>query len=232
VTGALRVRGLARERHFTNDPRVVHRAPWSARHGSRMVLGWRITLLVPPGAASGVGAADTGERRSGRKIRAKGCERDAVRSTKKHSIRGLGLQWVSMMLLVPVPWRRRVWARPFLPALCWPAEPSPRRRHKTRGDGVRQIMKQVRRWLPGRRLVVGDDGGFAAVSLAITCVKHQVTMVSQWRWDAAVDHPPGLQPPSTCGPKPTQGQRQRSLQSWAERSDTPGETVEVVWDGG
>src|SRR4029453_17641782 len=51
VTGALRVMGLARERHFTNDHRVLNRATWSARHGSRMLLGWLITLLVPPGAA-------------------------------------------------------------------------------------------------------------------------------------------------------------------------------------
>jgi hypothetical protein len=195
-------------------------------------LGLLITLLVPPGAAIVFGADDTVERRSGRKIRAKGCDRDAVRSTKKHVIRCFGLKWVSMMLLVPVPWSRRVWALPFLTALCWPVEPSPRRRHKTRVDGVRQMMQQVRRWLPGRRLVGVVDGGFAAVSLAITCVKHHVTVVSRLRWDAALDHPPGPQPPSKRGPNPTKGKRQRRLQSWAERSDSPWETVEVVWSGG
>jgi DDE superfamily endonuclease len=232
VTGVLRVMGLARERHFTNDPRGLNRATWSARHGSRMLLGVLITLLVPPGAALVFGADDTVERRSGRQIRAQGCDRDAVRSTKKHVSRGFGLKWVAMMLLVPVPWSRRVWALPCLTALCWPAEPSPRRRHKTSVDWVRQRLQQVRRWLPGRRLVVVVDGGFAAVSLAIACVKPQVTMVSRLRWDAALYHPPGPQPPSTRGPKPTQGKRQRSLQSWAERSDTPGETGEVVWYGG
>jgi hypothetical protein len=66
------------------------------------------------------------ERRSGRKIRAKGCYRDAVRSTKKHFIRCLGLKWVSMMLLVPVSWSLRVWALPFLTALYWPAAQSTR----------------------------------------------------------------------------------------------------------
>jgi hypothetical protein len=229
VTGALRVMGLTREHHFTNYHRVLNRATWSARHGSRILLGLLITLLGPPGAAIVFGADDTVERRSGRKIRAKGCYRDAVRSTKKHVIRCFGLKWVSMMLLVPVPWSRRVWALPVLTALCWPAEPSPRRRHKTSVDWVRQMMKQVRRWLPGRRLVVVVDGGFAAVTLAIACVKHHVTRVSRLRWDAALYHPPGPQPPSKRGPKPTKGKRQRSLQSWSERSDTPWETVEVVW---
>jgi len=45
-------------------------------------------------------------------------------------------------------------------------------------------------------------------------------------------HPPGPQPPGKRGPKPLKGKRQRRLQGWAERSDTPWKTVEVVWDGG
>jgi hypothetical protein len=94
-----------------------------------------------------------------------------------------------MMRLVPVPWSRRVWALPFLTTLCRPAKPGGRRRHKTRVDGVRQMMKQVRRWLPEHRLVLVVDGGFAAVALALACVKNRVAMVSRLRWDAALDSP-------------------------------------------
>jgi DDE superfamily endonuclease len=229
VTAALRVMGLAMERHFTNYHRVLNRATWSALQGSRILLGVLITLLVPPGATLVLGADDTVERRSGRQITAKGCYRDAVHSTQKHVIHCFGLKWVSMMLLVPVPWSRRVWALPFLTALCRPAEVSTRRRHKTSIDWVRQMMKQVHRWLPGRRLVLVVDGGFAAVSLALACVTYQVTMVSRLRWDAALYHPPGPQPPGKRGRKPLKGKRQRSLQGWAAHSDTPWETVEVDW---
>jgi hypothetical protein len=232
VTTALRVMGLAAERRFTNYHRVLNRATWSALQASRILLGLLVTSLVPPGAAIVLGADDTVERRSGRKIRAKGCYRDAVRSSHTHVIRCFGLKWVSMMLLVPVPWSRRVWALPFLTALYWPEEKSRRRQHKTSVDWVRQMMKQVRRWLPGRRLVLVVDGGFAAVSLALACVKHQVVMVSRLRWDAALYHPPAPQPPGKRGPKPTKGKRQRRLQGWAERSDTPWESVEVEWYGG
>jgi hypothetical protein len=94
------------------------------------------------------------------------------------------------------------------------------------------MTKQVRRWLPGRRLVLVVDGGFAAVSLALACAKRKVVMVSRLRWDAALYHPPGPQPPGRRGPKPTQGQRQRSPREWAVRSDTPWETGEVDWYGG
>jgi hypothetical protein len=232
VTASLRAMGLATERRFTNDHRVLNRATWSARQGSQMLWGFLITCLVPPGATVVLGADDTVERRGGRKIAATGCYRDAVRSTKQHIMRCFGLKWVSMMLLVPVPWSRRVWALPFLTALCWPAEPSTRRRHKTGVDGARQMMRPVRRWLPGRQLVLVVDGGCAAVSLALACVKSRVAMVSRLRWDAALYHPPGAHPKGKRGPKPTKGKRQRSLQAWAARADTPWETVEVDWYGG
>src|SRR6266850_1767432 len=168
-----------------------------------------------------LGADDTVERRSGRRITAKGCYRDAVRSSHKHVIRCFGLKWVVMMLLVPVPWARRVWALPFLTALCRPAKTSQPRRHKTSIDWVRQMVQQVRRWLPEHQLVLVVDGGFAAVSLAWACVKSRVTMVSRLRWDAALYHPPGPQPQGKRGRKPLKGKRQRSLQGWAEHADTP-----------
>ena len=37
VTAALRAMGLAMERHFTNDHRVLNWATWSARQGSRIL---------------------------------------------------------------------------------------------------------------------------------------------------------------------------------------------------
>jgi hypothetical protein len=73
VTAALRVMGLATERRFTTYHRVLNRATWSARHASQILLGGLITGLVPPGATVVLGADDTVERRSGRKITAKGC---------------------------------------------------------------------------------------------------------------------------------------------------------------
>src|SRR5687767_15965203 len=72
VTAALRAMGLAMERRFTNYHRVLNRATWSARQGSRMLLSMLVTVLVPPEATIVLGADDTVERRRGRKIHAKG----------------------------------------------------------------------------------------------------------------------------------------------------------------
>jgi hypothetical protein len=229
VSSCLRVMGLAWEAHFTNYHRVLNRATWSALQAGKILLGLVVQMLVPPGATIVFGADDTLERRSGRQIKAKGCYRDAVRSSHKHVVKCFGLKWVSMMLLVPVPWSQRVWALPFLTVLCWPPKSRHQRRHKTSVDWVRQMMKQTRRWLPGRLLVLVVDGGFAAVALAQACVTSHVTLVSRLRLDAALYHPPTPPPPGKRGRKPTKGARQRRLKVWAARSDTPWQETTVDW---
>jgi hypothetical protein len=109
-TAAWRVMGLAAERRFTNDPRVLNRATWSGRPASRRLVGLLITSLVPAGATMVRGADDTVARRSGRNITVQGGSRDAVRASKTPVMRCFGLIWGAMLRLVPVPWSRRVWA--------------------------------------------------------------------------------------------------------------------------
>jgi hypothetical protein len=70
------------------------------------------------------------------------------------------------------------------------------------------------------------------VDLARACQRHQVTMICRLRLDAALDPPPGPQPPGKRGPKPKKGPRQRRLEEWASRCDTPWREVAVDWDGG
>ena len=141
VTAALRVMGLAAARHLTNDHRVLNRATGSARHGRRMLLGFLITPLVPPGATMVRGADDTVARRSGRQSTATGGDREAVRSSQTPVSRGVGLPWVSMLRWVPGPGSRRVWALPLLTAWCGPAAQALRHRHNTRVEWVRPIWR-------------------------------------------------------------------------------------------
>lgn len=231
VASALRVMGLAQEPHYTNYHRVLNRATWSALAAARILLGL-IVAVLPGDAPIILAADDTIERRNGRLIAAKGCYRDPVRSSQKHTVLCFGLKWVAISALIPVPWSERVWALPFLTALSRPEGKGSHRRHKTSIDWARQMVGQVRRWLPGRELVLVVDGGFAAVALAASCVRREVTMVCRLRLDAALYHPPRPQPASKRGPKPKKGSRQRSPKQWLARRDTPWEPIEVAWYGG
>jgi hypothetical protein len=231
VCAVLRVMGLSQERHFTNYHRVLNRDAWSCLAAGQVLLGL-IVATLPRGWPIVLAADDTIERRKGRRIKAKGCYRDPVRSSRKHLVTCFGLKWVALMVLVPVPWSQRVWALPVLTALSWPEGSGPRPTHKTAIDWTRQMVLQVRRWLPERELILVTDGGFAAVELAHACQRHRIVMICRLRLDAALYHPPGPQPPGKRGPKPKKGPRQRRLAEWANRSDTPWEDVDVDWYGG
>jgi hypothetical protein len=231
VCAVLRVMGLSRERHFTNYHRVLNRDAWSCLAAGQVLLGL-IVAVLPRDWPIVLAADDTIERRKGRRIKAKGCYRDPVRSSRKHVVKCFGLKWVALMVLVPMPWSQRVWALPILTTLSWPEGSGRRPTHKTSIDWTRQMVAQVRRWLPDRELILVTDGGFAAVELARACQRHRVAMICRLRFDAALYHPPGPQPPGKRGRKPKKGPRQRRLTEWVSRSDTPWEPVEVVWYGG
>ena len=123
-----------------------------------------------------LGIDDTIERRRGKRIAAKGIYRDPVRSSHGHFVKASGLRWLSLMLLVPIPWAGRVWALPFLTALA-PSERYCRargRRHKKLIDWGRQLALQARRWLPGRQLVLVGDSGFSALELLAALLRQRV----------------------------------------------------------
>lgn len=184
VTAAMRVMGLSESRNFINYHRVLSRAVWRGRKASQILL----VQLIAVFAASGVivlGLDDTIERRRGKKIAAKGIYRDPVRSSHGHFVKASGLRWLSLMILADIPWAGRVWALPFLTVLA----PSERynqergHRHKCLTDWARQMLLQVRRWLPHRQIVVVADSSFAALQFlfGLSQMKSRVHIVTRLR---------------------------------------------------
>jgi hypothetical protein len=117
VTAVLRVRGLSQEGQFQKYHRVLNRARWSSVAVARVLLGLVVDTFVPAGPVV-IGIDDTLERRRGAKIKAKGIYRDPVRSSRSHMVKASGLRWLCAMVLAEIPWAGRVWALPFLTALC------------------------------------------------------------------------------------------------------------------
>jgi hypothetical protein len=190
VTSALRVMGLSGERRFPFYHRVLNRAVWSCRHASLILLRMLVAAFAPTGPLVLV-LDDTIERRWGPRISARGIYRDAVRSSDSHLVKTSGLRWLSLMLLAPVPWAGRVWALPFLTALA----PSARYfeeyklRPKALTDWARQLVLQVRRWMPSRTLVLLGDGGFASLNLLNSLSIRSVICVIRMRLDARLFNP-------------------------------------------
>ncbi|MDB5731241.1 MAG: hypothetical protein JWQ03_1136 [Variovorax sp.] len=196
VASVLRVLGLSGERHFVNYHRVLSRAAWSPRAVSRVLLRLLVRTFVAEGSIV-LGIDETIERRRGARIAAKGIYRDPVRSSHSHFVKASGLRWLSLMLLAPIPWARRVWALPVLTALAsserYDSERG--RRHKRLTDWARQMLLQVARWLPGRTLVMVADSSFAALELLGSLAAH-MTCITRLRLDAQLFKPA---PPRPCG---------------------------------
>ncbi len=235
VTAILRVMGLATEKQFQNYHRVLNRAQWSSRALSRILLLLLVSLFVPVDVPIIVGLDETIERRRGKKIAARGIYRDPVRSSKDFFVKTSGLRWVCMMLLVPIPWAKRVWALPFLSVLA-PSEryyEQRKRRHKKITDWGRQMIRQLRRWLPNRPLVVVADSSYAVIELLACALGfHQpVTVITRLRLDAALYEPAPERKKGTNGRPRLKGARQPTLAHRLADAQTMWETVTVSWYG-
>lgn len=202
VTAALRVMGLSHERHFQTYHRVLNRAEWSSRAASRILLSLLIKQFAPTGALV-FALDDTIERRRGEQIAAKGIYRDPVRSSHSHFVKASGLRWLCLMLTVRIPWAERVWALPVLTCLC-PSEryyEGRRRPHKKLTEWARQMLVQVKRWLPEREMVVVAESSFAALEL-LAALRREMTVITRLRLDAALYEPaPPRQPRQNGRPR-------------------------------
>jgi hypothetical protein len=211
VTQALRVMGLAQERCFPNYHRVLSRARWSCREAGRILLLLLVRTFAPEGPLV-FGLDDTIERRWGRKIQARGIYRDPVRSSHGHFVKASGLRWLCLMLLCPISWAGRVWALPFLTVLCpsqrWAAQHGAR--HKKLTDWARQIVLQLRRWLPDRELIVVGDTAYAALEW-LEAVRHHGSAITRLRLDAALYAPAPPRVPGTPGRPRKKGERLPTL---------------------
>jgi hypothetical protein len=190
VTSALRAMGLSHDRQFGKYHRVLNRDQWSGLRLSRILLGLLVTTFVAAGLPVLIGVDETIERRWGPQIIQRGIYRDPVRSSKSHVVKASGLRWISLMLIVDIPWIGRAWALPFLTVIA-PSKGYDQRRgrkHRTVVDKASALVRLVRWWLPERELIIAGDGAYASNEFAsyLQHFQHPVTLVARFYLDAAL----------------------------------------------
>jgi hypothetical protein len=207
VSEALRVMGLAARPGFARYHEVLSRARWNGRAVARRLLAQLLDVFLPEGEVV-IGIDDTIERRWGARIKARGIYRDPVRSSHGHFVKASGLRWLSLMVVVPIPWAGRRWALPFLTVLA----PSERwsdargRRHKKLTDWARQAILQAKHWLAKRRVISVADSSFAALDL-IAAERQHICLVTRLRLDANLFAPAPARRAGQRGRPPLTGAR-------------------------
>ena len=233
VASALRTMGLAHEAHFQNYHRLLNRDRWSSRQCSQILLRLLVKTFVPTGPIL-VGGDETLERRQGKQIAKLGVYRDAARSSRSFFVKSTGLRWVCLMLLTPIPWAQRVWALPFLSVLA-PSErycQEHKRHYKTIIDWMRQMLIQLRQWLPDREIIFVGDSSYASIDFLDDCNRHGIKAVTRLRLDAALFEFAPERKPGTNGRPRKKGARLPTLVSVAQNKKTQWQQVTVAnWYG-
>jgi hypothetical protein len=236
VASARRAVGLAHGRQFTTYHRVLNRARWSPLALSRIVLALLVDTFLPADAPLVRLVDETLERRRGPKIAWKSRFRDPLRASPGRPVTTPALRWLSVALLVPVPWSPRPWALPFL-TLPVPAPATSAKlgkRHRTLVDLAALAIRLVRRWQPTREVTLVGDGTYAALALGHACrrLPGMVRLVSRLRLDAVLHAPPGPRQPGQRGPTPKKGARLPPLAVRLADPTTAWQRVTRPWYGG
>jgi hypothetical protein len=105
------------------------------------------------------------------------------------------------------------------------------RRHKKLTDWGRQLLLQVARWLPDRRIIGVADSSYAAIDL-LNAVRSRICMITRLRLDARLFDPPARRRPGTVGRPRVVGTRQASLAECLTNPKTRWRRVKVTgWYG-
>ena len=210
VTNCLRALGLAEHPSFTAFHRVLNRNTWSGLALARTVLHMVVATFVPSGPVI-IGVDHTLERRRGPRIGPAGRFYDASLRADMPNPTSRGLRWLSAMVLVEVPFAGRIWALPVLTALTpsksWSEQHG--RSHRPVTEWARLILLVVRRWLPGRDIVVVMDGEFAALEF-LHALRPFMAVITRMRKDARLFEPPPCHDDKP-GRAPRKGKRQPLL---------------------
>jgi hypothetical protein len=128
-----------------------------------------------------------------------------------------------------------VWALPFLTVLA----PSERyhqernMRHKTITDWAWQMLLQVARWIPGRRLVVVADGTYAVLDFLLKVSRlPSVSAITRLRLDACLYDPAPAREARKRGRPALKGKAQPKLAARLTDPTTQWTKQTVSWYGG
>ena len=214
VCAVLRIMGLEQEISFAKYHHVLNRVNWLPLRASKIILDMILPLMGKDKPLVLFGD-ETLERRKGRKIKAKGYYRDAVRSSRKMVVKTSGLKWLTLAASWRFPFSDRHFALPFLSVLE-PSEKSDKaakKRHKTTIEWTIQVLKQVARWVGSRSIIFVGDGGFACSRLAWACLKYKISLISRLKMNARLYD---FAPPDIPGKRGRKVKRGRQLVSFKE----------------
>jgi hypothetical protein len=193
--------------------RLFSEAAWNWDELARILLVKLLTAFVP-GSRVWLVIDDTLCHKRGANVAFGGIFRDAVLSTKRCKIFRFGTNWVTLGLVVQLPFRKD---RFFCLNLLWRVyakkDPNKPNGHKIKSQLALEMVVLIASWLPGHRLVVAADSAYVSKHLLLGGLPDNVALLGPIHKAAKLTRPL----PPDCKDK-----RRKVGEDWT----TPGEAFD------
>jgi hypothetical protein len=168
--------------------RLFSEAAWNWDELSRILLV-RLAAVLIPGTRLWLVTDDTLCHKRGAKVAFGGIFLDAVLSSKKHKIFRFGNNWVTLGLVVQLPFRKdRFFCLNILWRCCAKKDKTNPSAHRTKPQLAREMIELVASWSPGRRLIVVGDSAYMGKPL-LKDLPANVAAVGPIHWKASLTEP-------------------------------------------
>jgi hypothetical protein len=168
--------------------RLFSAAVWNWDEVCRILLVKLLAAFVP-GARVWLVIDDTLCHKRGAKVAFGGIFLDAVLSSKRHKVFRFGANWVTLGLVVQLPFRPdRFFCLNILWRLYAKKDQANLGTHRTKSQLAREMVEEVASWLPGRRLIVVGDSAYLGKHL-LKGLPENVAAVGPIHWKAALTEP-------------------------------------------
>jgi hypothetical protein len=145
--------------------RLFSEAAWNADEVGRILL-LKLLFAFVPGSRVFLVIDDTLCHKRGAKVAFGGIFLDAVLSSKRHKVFRFGTNWVTLGLVVQLPFRKdRSFCLNVLWRVCTKKAKAKPGTHRTKPQLAREMVELVASWLPGRKLVVLADRAYLGKAL-------------------------------------------------------------------
>ncbi len=219
VTESLVMSRVSGRRHHAAFHSFFAYAVWSV---DELGLNLAEKIAADVDGALFVAIDDTLAAKKGPKVFGIGCHIDPVRSTRKHKIFCFGHVWVTLAILLPVPFSSRRWALPVLFRLyrnkkeCAKASDG----YSKKTEHAKQMFGALLARLGNRQVCLAMDNAYCC-GLLLKDLPDNVTVYGAMRTDAALCAPPPARRRSGRGRPSLYGQRLPSLDSIANDPNVP-----------
>ena len=221
VTQSLVATSVAGRRHHEAFHRFFSRGTWQLDELGRRVFEL-VLKLVPDGSPLRAAVDDTLAPKKGPQVFGIGSHLDAVRSTKKRKVFCFGHCWVTLSVLVRVPFSHRVWALPVLFRLyrnkkeC-AAKGQP---YRKKTELAREMLDVLVGWVGKRRVEVSADSAYCNDTV-MRGLPDTVVVFGAMRPDAVVTELPPQQGGAKGGRPRVRGAALPKPQALAADEKTP-----------